>query len=80
MARITYFIHSPPAVAGAHTRYTAHELRCLAALFGIAWQPRSFRRWFRLRWWLLLSSARVIRHVRICTRRRYHTDQRSHVS
>ena len=75
MAR-TYYITAPPAVAGSHIRYTAHEVRCLVALFRIGSQPRSFGRWLRLRWWLLLSSDRVIRHVRVCTYRQYYIAQR----
>jgi hypothetical protein len=70
MAR-TYYITAPPAVAGSHIRYTAHEVRCIVALFGLRAQPAGLRRWLRLRWLLLISSERVIRHVRTCTYRQY---------
>jgi hypothetical protein len=79
MAR-TYYITAPPSVAGARIRYTAFEVRCLAALFSIGAPPRSFRQWLRLRWWLLVSSERVVRHVRVCTRRRYRAEQRRRAS
>ena len=75
MAR-TYYITAPPSVAGAHIRYTPFEVCCLVALFSIGSQPRGFRRWLRLRWWLLFSSERVIRHVRTCTYRQYRITQR----
>ena len=77
MAR-TYYITAPPAVAGSHIRYTAHEVRCLLALFSLRAQPAGFRRWLRLRWLLLVSSERVIRHVRTCTYRAYFAAQRRH--
>ena len=75
MAR-TYYITAPPSVSGSHIRYTPFEVRCLVALFSIGSQPRGFRRWLRLRWWLLVSSERVIRHVRSCTYRQYRIIQR----
>jgi len=56
MAR-TYYITAPPAVAGSHIRYTAHEVRCIVALFSLRSQSRGLRRWLRLRWWLLVSSS-----------------------
>lgn len=77
MAR-TYYITAPPSVAGAHIRYTPFEVRCLVALFSIGSQPRGFRRWLHLRWWLLFSSERVIRHVRICVYRQHYIAQRRH--
>jgi hypothetical protein len=75
MAR-TYYITAPPAVAGSHIRYTAHEVRCIVALFSLRSQASGLRRWLRLRWWLLISSERVIRHVRACTYRQYFASQR----
>ena len=75
MAR-TYYITAPPAVAGSHIRYTAHEVRCIVALFGLRTQPAGFRRWLRLRWLLLVSSERVIRHIRTCTYRQYRITKR----
>ena len=75
MAR-TYYITAPPAVAGSHIRYSPFELRCLAALFSLRSQSRGLRRWLRLRWWLLISSERVIRHVRTCTYHQYYASQR----
>jgi hypothetical protein len=75
MAR-TYYITAPPAVAGSHIRYTAHEVRCIVALFSLRLQSRGLRRWLRLRWWLLVSSEHVIRHVRTCTYRQYFASQR----
>ena len=75
MAR-TYYITAPPAVAGSHIRYTAHEVRCIVALFSLRLQSRGLRRWLRLRWWLLVSSERVIRHVRTCTYHQYYASQR----
>jgi hypothetical protein len=75
MAR-TYYIAAPPPSSSTHIRYTPHELRCLAALFTLASQPRSFRRWLLTRWWVLLSSERVIWHIRTCTAREYRILQR----
>lgn len=75
MAR-TYHITAPPAVAGSHIRYTAHEVRCLVALFSFRTQPRGLGRWLRMRWWLFISSERVIRHVRTCTYREFYAAQR----
>ena len=71
MAR-TYYITDPPPVTGSHIRYTPHEVRCILALFELDGQPRTFRRWLRLRWLLLISSERVVRHVRVCILREYY--------
>ena len=67
----TYYITAPPSVSGSRIQYTAFEVRCLSAWFRLASQPRGFRRWLSVQWWLLVSSERVIRHVRVCTWRRY---------
>ncbi len=75
MAR-TYHITAPPAVAGSHIRYSSCEVRCLATLFRLHSEPRSFSRWLRMRWWLLVASERVIRHLRICAYRQYYASQR----
>jgi hypothetical protein len=48
----------------------------LLALFRLGGEARGFRRWVQVRWWLLLSSERVIRHVRTCTARQYRMAQR----
>jgi hypothetical protein len=76
MARITCCITAPPSVAGGRTRYTPFEVRCIHELSILRWQPRSLRRWLRLRWWLFVSSERVIRHIRACTRRGCRAAQR----
>lgn len=77
MAR-TYYITTPPAVAGSHIRYSPFEVRCIGALVALHAQPSSFRRWLRMRWWLLVSSERVIRHLRTCAYRQYFALQRRH--
>ncbi len=74
----SYYIPDPPPLPGTHIRYSEREVRCLLALFWLGGEPRGFRRWVQLRWWLLLSSERVIRHVRTCTYRQYHLAQRRH--
>ena len=56
--------------------YTAYELHCLTEFGRLRWEPRSFGRWLRLRWFLLVSSQRVIQHVRRCTYRQYRIEQR----
>lgn len=75
MAR-TYYITAPPSVSGSHIRYSAFEVRCIAALFALRGQPAGFRRWLRFRWWLLVSSQRAVRHVRVCVWRQYRIEQR----
>jgi hypothetical protein len=75
MAR-TYYITTPPSVGGSRIRYTPFEVRCIVALFALRAQPAGFRRWLRLRWWVLVSSQRVIRHVRVCVWRQHRTAQR----
>jgi hypothetical protein len=72
----TYYITAPPSVSGSRIRYTAFEVRCIVALFALRTQPRGLRRWLRLRWWLLVSSQRVIRHVRVCVWRQYRSQHR----
>ena len=74
----TYYITAPPSVSGSRIQYTAFEVRCINALFMLRGQPADFRRWLRLRWWVLVSSQRVIRHVRVCVWRQYRTHQRRH--
>ena len=75
MAR-TYHITAPPAVAGSHIRYTEHEVRCIAVICYWHAQPAGLRRWLHMRWWLLVSSQRVIRHLRVCAYRQYFAMQR----
>ena len=74
MAR-TYYITAPPAVAGSHIRYSSFEVRCIAVIWHLHAQPSSFRRWLRMRWWLLVASERVIRHLRTCAYRQYYASQ-----
>jgi hypothetical protein len=71
----TYYITAPPSVSGSRIQYTAFEVRCLAAWFRLGSQPRGFRRWLSVQWWLLVSSERVIRHVRVCVWRQYRRSQ-----
>ena len=71
----TYYITAPPSVSGSRVRYSAFEVRCLAAWFRLGSQPRGFRRWLSVQWWLLVSSERVIRHVRVCVWRQYRRSQ-----
>ena len=66
----------PPPTPDAPTGYTAQEVRCLLALFRLAAQPRSLRRWLVRRWWLFCSSRRVVRHLWVCTYRQYHITRR----
>ena len=70
-----YYITAPPSVSGSRIQYTAFEVRCIVALFALRTQPAGFGRWLRLRWWLLVSSQRVIRHVRVCVWREHRRSQ-----
>jgi hypothetical protein len=75
MAR-TYHITAPPAVAGSHIRYSPFEVRCIHELSMLHRQRHGLLRWLRMRWWLLVASERVIRHLRICGYRQYYASQR----
>jgi len=72
----TYYITAPPSVGRSRIRYTPFEVRCIVALFALRGQPAGFRRWLRLRWWLLVSSHRAYRHVRVCVWRQHRIAQR----
>ncbi len=62
----TYYITAAGAAGRSQVQYSAFEQRCLQAWFALEGQPRGFRRWLAVRWLLMLSSERVVRHVRIC--------------